>query len=221
MKIQNVRLHKGLVAAGSLLLLLSFNYEAKAALSFNVNANNYDSTIFGGQGGWSSGSISLPLNTSIGPNSNPLEIDLTLSHDLTINNDSLGYENYGFGMGGFNPLILNGQEAFTFSIQLLKDGMTLGSPFGFTETNPFDPINYPSLASGVGNLSVTSSTFSLSMTFNQIRITVNNLTQVVEVTDFSTQLGVVAVPEPTTAIAGVLLLLPFGVSMLRKKVSFR
>lgn len=219
MKIQNVRLSKELVAAGSLLLLLSFNYEAKAALSFQVNADNYDPTIFGGQGGWFSGSIPLPSNTSIG--STPLEIDLTLSHDLTINNDSLGYENYGFGMGGFNPLILNGQEAFTFSIQLLKDGMTLGSPFGFTETNPFDPINYPSLASGVGNLSVTSSTFPLSMTFNQIRITVNNLTQVVEVTDFSTQLGVVAVPEPTTAVAGVLLLLPFGVSMLRKKLSLR
>src|ERR1700722_1296617 len=146
-----------IVAPVLAIAFLSLN--AMAQISNNVSGDT-DPTLFNGDGGWSASDIQLPGGTTIG--STPLELDLTLSHDVTLTDIGFGY-NYGFGMGGLDPAIQPGGDAFNFAIELLENG-TLITPtfatdfanpftFGFDETNPF--------GFAVSDLGVTTSTTAL------------------------------------------------------------
>jgi hypothetical protein len=211
-----------------LLLLLSsvlssalLSLDAQAAITFEVTPI-YDPGVFGpAGGGYTWADLKLPTGTQIG--TDPLYLDLRLTAPITLNDAGAGY-NYGFGMSGFNAPIPQNGEAFTFYIQLLNNGSPItpdfatlaANPytFGFTQLNPF--------ANAVGNLYVTTSTGALdpSLTFNEVMIEVfNNISRPgTQVGSFGVSLGVnnlVPVPEPSTYIAGGLLLLPFGASTLR------
>lgn len=182
----------------------------------------FDPTDFNNPGGgYSFNNLSLPAGTSIG--TTVLQIDIPLSSSITLTSVGMGY-NYGFGMGGLDPEIQPGGEAFSFYIQLLNNGSAItpsyaylmANPytFGFTEPNPFGvPEN---------NLYVTTGTGSLasSLTFNEIDIQVFNYSQTEAADSFGVSLGVNeplnAVPEPTTLISGALMLLPFGSSVARR-----
>jgi hypothetical protein len=217
-----------------LFLLLGFllpgaliSFDAQADIIIGTQTPVYDPTAFNNAGGYSFNSILLPGGTSIG--STALNIDIPLSSSITLTSLGTGY-NYSFGMNGFNPLVPYNDEAFTFYIQLLNNGtpitpsfsylMAHPFTFGFTEINPFDPINFPGV-SPVSNLYTgynTPNSLGSALTFNEIDLEVFNNSQTEGVTDFSVGLGVNApavapVPEPTTVVAGVLLLLPFGVAL--------
>ncbi len=202
---------KGAVTVGSLFSMLALN---ASALTFDNVTPNYNPTFFGSHGGgYVFGDIQLPDGTSIG--STPLLLDLNLTQDITLTDVGLGY-NYLFGMGGFNPQIPNGGDAFTFSIELLENG-TLITPdfatdlanpftFGFDETNPF--------GSDVDNLYVSTSTTALasSLTFNEVLIQVSNSNPDGEgVTSFNAALGV---NEPVPDISSTLPLLVIGLAAM-------
>lgn len=210
---------KLLLLLGSLLPGALIPFDAQATITTVTQTPVYDSTLFGNVGGYSFNNLSLPNGTSIG--STALQIDIPLSTSITLTSLGTGY-NYGFGMAGFSPLVHNQGEAFSFYIQLLNQGtpitpnfsVLIANPytFGFTLNNPFNDVD---------NLYVTTSTGALApvLTFDEIDIQVFNYTQPETVTDFNVSLGVnspvAPVPEPTTVVAGALLLLPFGASALR------
>ena len=195
MKKYKVPFGAALLFAGVLLVS-----NAQAVQTFNVTPT-YNPDLYGaGMPGWESGDIPLDLGTTIGGTA--LELQLTLSQDITLASLGTGY-NYGFGMGGLDPEIATDGDAFNFAIELLENG-TLITPdfaydfahpwtFGFDETNPFSfPVN---------NLWTGSSTTALagSLTFNQIYIQVTNSNDGGEaVTDFAVNLGVngLIVPPP-------------------------
>jgi len=206
-----------------LLLLLSFvlssalfPLDAQANIEFTVTPV-YDPTVFGSAGGGYRWDNLTLQGTQIGNTAQYLQLNLT--QPITLTDAGAGY-NYGFGLGGLDPMIDYQGEAFTFQIQLLYNGTLLNNiPFGLTEFNPFDPIVYPGI-SPVDNLYVTTSTTALasSLTFNQILIEVLNNHQGETVRSFGVSLGVnnlAPVPEPSTYIAGALALLPFGTRALR------
>lgn len=175
-----------------------------AVSQFNISADNLDPTLFEGSGGWTSGNITLPGGTTFG--SNPLELDLTLSHDLTLDTTALGYENYGFAMSGFNPAIQPGGDAFTFSIELLENGTLLTPTFATDIANPntfgVDVTN--PLPFAIDNLSIADSTTALnsSITFDQVDILVSNSNPGGEsANSFSVQIG--DVPEPSVIAIGL------------------
>jgi len=227
---------KLLLLLGSLLPGALIPFDAQATIITGTQTPVYDSTLFGNLGGYSFNNLSLPDGTTIG--STALQIDIPLSTSITLTSLGTGY-NYSFGMAGLNPAIPYNVEAFSFYIQLLNNGapitpdfsVLIANPFtfGFTEINPFDPVNFPGV-SPVNNLYTgynTPNSLGSPLTFNEIDIEVFNNSQTEGVTDFSVGLGVngpaAPVPEPTTVVAGALLLLPFGASALwglrRKQVA--
>jgi hypothetical protein len=218
---------KLLLLLGSLLPGALISFDVQADIIIGTQTPVYDPTAFSNQGGYKFDNILLPSGTSIG--STALNIDIPLSTSINLTSLGTGY-NYSFGMSGFNPLIPYNSEAFTFYIELLNNGTPITpnfsylianpSTFGFTEINPFDPINFPGV-SPLSNLYVSTSTGALdpSLTFNEIDLEVFNNSQNEGVTDFNVELGVNApavVPETTTVVAGALMLLPFGASALRR-----
>jgi hypothetical protein len=212
---------KLLVLLGSLLPGALMPFAAQATFTTTTQTPVYDPTAFNNAGGYTFNNLFLPGGTSIG--SAALELDVPLSTSITLTSVGAGY-NYSFGMAGLAPEVPNSGEAFSFYIQLLNNGTAItpdfstliANPytFGFTENNPF---NF-----AVDNLYVSTSTGALasSLTFNEIAIEVLNNSQDEATTSFSVSLGVnqpavAPVPEPTTVLAGALMLLPFGASALR------
>ncbi len=151
-------------------------------INFNVSADTYDPTAFGGKGGWPSGSITLPPGTAIG--ATPLNLNLFLSHDLVLtDSEGTGSESLGFGMGGLNPAAAPGEVLYTFAISLGKDGTILTPGFGFSQANPF-PFSVNNLGVGFG-ASITRS----SLVFNEVHIQVT-CPVARTVGDFNTTVGV-------------------------------
>lgn len=174
---------------------------AQTDYPFNASADTYEPGFFpDGSGAWTSGDLQIPGGTTM--SSTPVEFDITLSHDLTIDNTGPNGEYYGFGMAGFSPEVPPGGDCFNFAIELLENGTLLTQSFatifanpytymGFDETNPF--------AFDVSDISTGDNTTGLnqSITFNQVDIQVLNSNQGGQgVTDFTVDLGVV--PEPST-----------------------
>jgi len=217
MKPMKMNTPKLLLLLSSVLSSALFPLDAKANIEFSVTPV-YDPIAFGpAGGGYGWAGLTLPVNTQIGSTAQYLQLNLT--QPITVTDAGAGY-NYGFGMSGLDPTIAYQGEAFTFQIQLLYNGTLLNTtPFGFTEVNPFDPVNFPGI-SPVDNLYVTTSTTALNstLTFDRILIAVSNNSQDETVRSFGVSLGVnnpAPVPEPSTYIAGALALLPFGASALR------
>jgi hypothetical protein len=164
---------------------------------------------------WSTPSIQLPDGTSIG--STPLELDVTLSQNITLNDVGFGY-NYGFGMGGFDPLIQPGDDVFTFSLELLENGTLITPDFAPDIANPFtfgfDADN--SFTFAIDNMGTGTSTTALasSLTFDQIDVLVSNSNPGGEaVTSFSVDVGVKP-PEAIPDTSSTMLLLTLGVAAL-------
>jgi hypothetical protein len=134
-----MKLSKDRVVFGSLLscALLSINVQA-VPLTYNVSAGSNPAGVFSflTQTAWSSGDISLPVGTIIG--STPLEIDLTLSGNVTLNDAPDGTAVFSYGLFyGFSTPLPAGVDAGTVEIELLENGVVLdtsptSSPFGFT-----------------------------------------------------------------------------------------
>ncbi len=158
------------------------------ALTYNVSADNFNATYFGaGRGGWFTGNTSLPQGTTIGPS--PLFIDVFLSHLLKADGD------LSFGMGGFNPVVANGEVAFTFSLQLFLNGVAVTPASGLTTTNNFG-FSVDNIATSYGDSGTAGKNF------NEVQIMVTSPTTR-GVTYFNTAVGV---PEP-----GVTSLISVGV----------
>jgi hypothetical protein len=156
---------KGFAVVGSLLSLLCLNAQA-LPLSFNVSADSNPAGVFSflSQPAWSSGDIALPNGTIIG--STPLEIDLTLSHNLTLDNAPGGTENFGWGLFFSSP-IPNGADYGTVMMELLENGVVITPQFGFDLVNNtgFDEI-------GVGT--GTGTTLPVNLVFNGVNVFVSN-----------------------------------------------
>ena len=199
MKIHNHCVIVGSIMAGA--LLCSTAGALGAVFQFNVGADNYNPTLFFSRaGGWTSGGIALPAGTTI--STTPIEIDLNLSHNLTTANASLGHEDYGFGLGGLNPQIQPGSELFTFSIELLENGVLITPNFAFDLAHPgtFGSTVMSPFTFAVDNAQFSASTHALNtdISFDQIDILVSNNSATEDVTSFSVLMGVLPVPEPGT-----------------------
>jgi hypothetical protein len=167
---------------------------ARADLDFTITPT-YDPTLFGGQGGWTSGDTLFSLGAT--DYSAGLQLDLLLTQDVTLTDLGSGY-NYGFGMGGLDPEIPTNGDAFTFSIELLENGNLITPSFAYDLANPytfgFDEIN--PFSNEVDNLGVTTGTGALAptLTFNEIDILISSSVSGQEATDFSVELGVTSPP---------------------------
>jgi hypothetical protein len=138
-KNQNMNCPKPLIVVASVLSCALLSSSAQAQLSYNVSADSNPAGVFSALGGspilWDSGDISLPSGTMIG--TTPLEIDLTLSHNVTLDNAPSGVENLSYGLWfGYNNLLPAGTDAGTVKVELLENGVVLdtsptSSPFGF------------------------------------------------------------------------------------------
>jgi len=209
-----MKLTKYFFASGALLLLLAFGFQAQAALSYNVSADpgGNPAGIFSGwdQPYWSSGDIVLPGGTTIGPTptADPLEVDLLLSHDVTLN----GSGHYGWLLNYADPGIPTGADLGTLAFNLLENGTVVASVSLWAGNNNFGVPPGPGFTVwqfGTGNYDLTP-----NVTFNKIQIFVSNQNQL-PLTDL--EISVDAVPEPSTIVAGGLALLALGVTTLRRK----
>ena len=153
-----MKIRRSILMAGALLFSALLTSQSQAvSVSYNVSADNINTNIFGFSG-WDSGAIVLPSGTTIGPNE-PLEIHLTLNHTI-IAGDGLY-----FGMGGFDPVVPNNDEAFTFSIYLTLDGNPLPGTYGFPLINPFQDVD---------NLYVSWDPGFAGVEFNDLHISVTS-----------------------------------------------
>jgi hypothetical protein len=134
---KDMKIPKNFVVFGSILscALLSFNVQA-GPLTYSVSGGSNPAGVFGflTPSFWNSGDLVLPANTII--DSAPLEVDLTLSQNVTLNNGPSGLQNFSFGMWfGTTPLPA-GVDGGTVTVELLENGTVLNtaptsSPFGF------------------------------------------------------------------------------------------
>src|SRR5271165_998267 len=118
--------------------LLSFSVQA-GPLTYTVSANAADNApgaFTGLTGQWNSGDLALPRGTTIG--STPLEIDISLSENLTLNNSS-GFEIDGWGLAGFSPAVAPGGDAGDVQMELLE-GTTVVVPTFGSFNDPFSNI---------------------------------------------------------------------------------
>jgi hypothetical protein len=189
-------LAKRFVAAGALLSLMAFNLQAQGQLSFNVSAGpDNDTGVFGSPGPetfWTSGDISLPAGTTIGPT--PLEIDLALSQSLTL--DDSGH--YAWSLNYLNPIPV-GSDLGSLYMVLLFNGTPITPQVGFDAG--LNNFPFPVAQFGTGYTDMPP-----DLTFNGVQIFVSNANPSV-LTDVQIELD--AVPEPST-----LGLLAVGASLL-------
>jgi hypothetical protein len=150
---------------------------------------------FGSGPQWTSGDLSLPAGTTIGPGSS-IELDLSLTGNVTTIANGGG----GYAAGIIvDPAVAPGAEIFGFSYQLLENGSAVGSPFGFDLLNPFGfPVTDVSSGFGGGGPG--------SLVFNGVDVTVYNNTQVETVTDFTVFLSTPPSVPDSSSTSGLLIL---------------
>jgi hypothetical protein len=134
---------------------------------------------------WTSGDLSLPTGTTIGP-AGSIELLLTLTGNVPTNSSG----DFGAGIK-VDPLVAPGAEIFGFSYQLLEGGVPVGSPFGFDLLNPF--------LFAVDNVSTGEpSGAPTGVLFDGVDVTVYNNTLTETVTDFTVYLGTPKSSVPDT-----------------------
>jgi hypothetical protein len=123
--------------------LICFKTQA-GPLTYSVSGDSNPAGVFGiyPQTYWNSGDIALPSGTIIG--STPLQIDLTLSHNVTLNNAASGTETLNFGMWFGSTQLPAGVDAGSVEVELLEGSTVLtSSPLGFDAgTFPFPLLGY-------------------------------------------------------------------------------
>jgi hypothetical protein len=122
--------------------LFTSNVQA-GPLTYNVSANGADNpsgVFIGLSGQWNSGDLALPSGTTFG--STPLQIDINLSQNLTLNNPS-GFELDGWGLAGLSPEIAPGGNGGYVQIELLE-GTTVVVPLFSSLNDPLvNPFGFP------------------------------------------------------------------------------
>ena len=216
---------KYLTLVGSLVSCAALSVSAQTQIPFNGTLT-YSPDQFGvGQGGYGSGDIVIPGGATM--SSTPLQLDVTLSQDVTLTKLVSGYD-YGIGLGSFSPLIQPGDDAYTFAFELLENGTLITPTFAYDVANPFtfgfdenNPFNFPVDNLGTG---YTTTALAGSLTFNEVDIqltTANPSPNGVGITDFAFQLG--AVPDSSNTLVllsmGLLPLLWFGFGARRAAVA--
>ena len=131
-----MQMPKNLVVLGSVLSCALLSVSVQAQLPYNVSGGSNPAGVFSflTPSFWNSGDLVLPANTII--DSTPLELDLTLSHNVTLNNAPSGVQNFSFGMWFGTTLLPAGVDGGTVNVELLENGTVLNtaptaSPFGF------------------------------------------------------------------------------------------
>ncbi len=127
--------------------LLCFKAQA-GPLTYSVSGDSNPAGVFSvyPQTYWNSGDIALPAGTIIG--STPLQIDLTLSHNVTLNNAASGLETLSFAMWFGSTQLPAGVDAGNVEVELLEGSTVLdtsptSSPFGFdVGTFPVSLLGY-------------------------------------------------------------------------------
>jgi hypothetical protein len=123
--------HHSLLAAGSVLAGAFFALNATAQLSYNVSGdpNGNSSGVFSDfdpQTPWNSGDIVLPTATTI--DTSPLEIDLTLSDNVTLNNS--GHYSWALNYDSSTPIAENSDLGSLYFV-LLENGTPITTQIGF------------------------------------------------------------------------------------------
>jgi hypothetical protein len=209
---KNMNSCKSFVIVGSLLTSALLSLNVQAQLSYNVSAGSNPTGVFSYlvQPPWTSGDISLPGGTTIG--TTPLQIDLTLSGNVTLDNPT-GIEDYGWALNYDSP-IAPGADFGTVDMELLENGTVITPLFGFDLTQPF-PIPEANIGTGEG------ATLPVNAVFNGVDIFVSNPGNPGVVLN-DIEVGLPSVPDTSSTM----LLLSLGVVAMsgfghRKVISFR
>lgn len=204
-----MKLIKHLFASCSIISLFATNFQSQAALTYNVSAGaGNDIGVFSGFASsyWTSGDIVLPTGTTI--EATPLEIDLNLSHDVTL--DTSGH--YSWFLNYATPIAPNDNLGILYMV-LSHNGVPVTSQIGFDAgANSFGAPNAPFSVSQFGTGGYDDQLKNL--VFNGVVIYVSNSDPNTE-NLANVRISLDAVPEPNTIVAGALMLLPFGVSTIR------
>jgi hypothetical protein len=122
----------------------------------------------------------------------PLEIDVNLSENLTLNNTTTpgGLEFYGFGVAGLSPAIQPGGDAGQVMMELFEGATPVSPMFGFDFTSPFSS---PISAYGTGSGAILPA----NAVFDEVKVFVSDsLSNPQEtVTDVEISLQTSAVPD--------------------------
>ncbi|HTA28950.1 MAG TPA: hypothetical protein VK731_00620 [Candidatus Cybelea sp.] len=194
---------RAFVLFGSLILSVSLSLDVQAGpLKYTVSADasaNAPGVFIGLSGQWNSGDLALPSGTTIG--STPLEIDITLSQNLTLN-DAGGFELDGWGLAGFDPGVASGADAGDVRFELLEGTTVVTPKFGSDFGNPFSfPLTEYTTASGA--------ILPVKAVFNAIDVFITDANQE-SVTDFEVSLNTTAAPAVPDTSNTMLLLLGCG-----------
>jgi hypothetical protein len=202
---------KAFVLLSSLFACALFTANVQAGpLTYNVSANGADNPagMFSGLSGqWNSGDLKLPSGTTIG--STPLQIDINLSQNLTLNNTLFpdGVEFYGLGVAGLSPTVTPGAEVAAVQIELFESGSPVAGAFGTTLSNPFSTAIANETSTGlVAELPVSG-------VFNSVEIfiTDSGATAPQTISDFGISLGANSVGVPDSGNTLLLFFLGCGV----------
>lgn len=188
--------------------MLAISFQSQAALTLNVSADaGNDLGVFSGFAAsyWTSGDIVVPTGTIV---ANSLEIDLQLTHDITLD----GSGHYSWFLNYATP-IAPGIDLGMLHMVLYYNGVPVTSQIGFDAgANSFGAPDAPFSVSQFGTGSNDDQLKNL--VFNGVAIYISNPDTSIENLS-NVRISLDAVPEPNTIVAGVLMLLPFGVSTLR------
>jgi hypothetical protein len=197
-------------------LSLAAAMNATAALTCDVSGGAGNNTgvfgFFDPQTPWTSGDIALPANTIIG--ATPLEVDLVLSQNVTLN--SSAHYSWFFNYGGSG--IATGNDLGSLYMVLTENGTPLNNnQIGFDAGLSGFPNSVNQFGTGYYDAQLQN------MVFNGVQIFVSNADPGGEnLTDLQISLdSAQPVPETSTMVAGALLLIPFAsgaIRPLRKKL---
>lgn len=176
-----------------------------AQQTFNVSADPGNPVgVFGGwaQPPWSSGDIALAPGTTIG--TTPLQVDLLLSHDLTLD----GSGHYGWLLNYAAPGIAPGDDLGTLDFNLLEHGSVVASVSLSPGPNNFGPPPRNVTQFGTGFNDLTP-----GVTFDEVDIFVSNQNSV-PLTDLEITLNTVPDGGLTIAMLGMGI---SGLAFIRRK----
>jgi hypothetical protein len=212
--LKKANLTQHFLAAGAIASLLTLSFQAQAALTFNVSGDAGNPiTVSGGftPTYWDSGDLQLPSPTAIG--NTPLELDVFLSHSVTLQNS----EHFGYILtyDGSTP-IAPGDDLGGLTMTLLLHGNVVASSVGFDAgANNFQ---YPA-GTGLYITQFGTGSYDAQLkgaTFDEVELFVStpnpNSPLLADV-----RIGLDVVPEPSTCIAGFLSLGLVGIGFLPRK----
>jgi uncharacterized protein YdaL len=159
------------IALSSLLACALLSSSVQAQIPYSVSGGSNPAGVFNflTPSFWNSGDLVLPANTII--DSTPLELDLTLSHNVTLNNGPSGVQNFSFGLWFGSTLLPANTDGGTVMVELLENGTVLNtapttSPFGFD----VGTFSVPEIGYGTGEYF----TLPNNLTFNGVDVFVSD-----------------------------------------------